>query len=306
MFGFKEAWMIFVKGLAMGAADVVPGVSGGTVAFITGIYERLLNAIRQINFPAIQIWRKQGLKAAWDHIDGNFLLILFSGIMTSILSLAKIVSWLLEHHQLLVWSLFSGLILASAWHISKQIKTWSAASWISLALGCGFSLLVSQLSPASIDVQNYYYFFAGMIAICAMILPGISGSFILLILGMYHPLLTAVNQLQISALALFAGGALIGLLSFSHLLSYLLKRWHNPSYAVLTGFLLGSLSLLWPWKQVVSTYTSSEGIEKPLQQMNILPTQYAQLLQQDPQTLSCVALMLLGVVFIVVLERKSN
>ncbi|MCG7533870.1 DUF368 domain-containing protein [Pseudoalteromonas sp. OOF1S-7] len=298
-------WLFF-KGAGMGAADVVPGVSGGTIAFITGIYARLLRAIKSVNLDAIKTLKTGGFKAAWRHIDGTFLLVLFSGLLTSAASLAKLITYLLEHHQLFVWSFFFGLIIASFVHVGKQVTRWDMSTVAACLAGAAIAFAITSLAPAEAKPQTWYYFAAGAIAICAMILPGISGSFILLLLGMYGHVLSAVNEMQVMLIALFLGGCVVGLMAFSRLLSWLLSRFEQVTFALLCGFLLGSLNLLWPWKQVLTTYTNSKGIEKPLMQANVLPAEFARLTGQDPQVLICALLAIAGLALILLIERISR
>lgn len=247
-------WLI--KGLAMGAADVVPGVSGGTLAFILGIYERLLAAISSIDTAAVKLLLKGRFSALWQHIDGTFLLCLFSGILLSIFSLANVISYLLEHRPVPLWAFFNGLILASLPVLLRSVS-WSAARLLLLVLGIVFAVAVGMLAPVQLQPAPYMFFLAGAIAICAMILPGISGSFILLILGMYAPIMLAVTELRFTTLALVAAGCLVGLLSFSRLLNWLLKHFHDATLALLTGVVIGALYRIWPWQhnqQVLSPW----------------------------------------------------
>ncbi len=294
---------VYVRGIAMGAADVVPGVSGGTIAFITGIYEELLHSIKSINPAALTILFKQGVGACWQHINGSFLLALMLGILTSILSLARVISFLLTHHPLLLWSFFFGLIAASSIHIAKQISRWRLATIASFLLGALAAYMVGEMKPSELPVELPLVFIAGAIAICAMILPGISGSFILVLLGMYAHILTAVKEFNLVLLFTFAAGCGIGLLSFSHLLSWLFSRFHDVTLALLTGFLIGSLNVVWPWKQTLSFYENSKGEQLALEQENVLPATFQQLSGSDPATIFCIGLMVLGLVLVVFLEK---
>jgi putative membrane protein len=298
--------MLFLKGAGMGAADVVPGVSGGTIAFITGIYERLLTAIRRVNFSALKLLKNDGIKACWQYIDGSFLCAVFGGVMVSAVSLAKIITYLMAHYQMFVWSFFFGLIVASFVHIAKQLKNWDFKTVLACSFGAAIAFVITLITPAEADAQTWYYFFAGAIAICAMILPGISGSFILLLLGMYSHVLTAVTSFDFALIGLFLLGCMVGLMSFSHLLGWLLSRFKDMTFAVLAGFLLGSLNLLWPWKEVLSTYTNSKGIEKPLSQSNIGPYTYQLVTGQDPHTLACIGIALIGLLLILFIEKITS
>ncbi len=248
-------WLI--KGMAMGAADVVPGVSGGTMAFILGVYERLLDAISSVNISAVQLLLKGRLVALWRQIDGTFLLCLLSGILLSIFSLAAVISWLLENRPVPLWAFFNGLILTALPSLLKAVR-WSAIRTLLVIIGIVFALLISTLNPVAFAPAQWMFFAAGAIAICAMILPGISGSFILLILGMYAPVLLAVRELQLGIIVLFASGCVVGLLSFSRLLNYLLHRFHDATLALLTGVVIGAMYRLWPWQAGNTLYTPTD------------------------------------------------
>ncbi|MBQ4877581.1 DUF368 domain-containing protein [Pseudoalteromonas luteoviolacea] len=298
-------WLFF-KGAGMGAADLVPGVSGGTVAFITGIYARLLAAIKSVDVTVLKMILKGQIKEAWSHIDGNFLLAVFGGLFTSALALSKIIAYLLEHHQTFVWSFFFGLIIASFVYIAKQVKRWQLQHIVSCTLGVIIAVMITSLSPAEAQAQPWFYFAAGSIAICAMILPGISGSFILLLLGMYGHVLTAVNEREFMLIGLFLLGCVCGLMIFSRFLSWLLARFEQVTFALLAGFLIGSLNMLWPWKKVVSTYVNSSGVEKPLTQKNISPMEFSQLTGQDAQLGICIALAVFGLCLILALDKLSH
>lgn len=247
--------LLCLKGIAMGAADVIPGVSGGTIAFLTGIYEELLNSIKSVNGKAIKLLFSGKLAEFWKHINGTFLIVLFSGIAISFLTLARLMTYLLEHYPTQVWSFFFGLIIASAVYILKGIKGWKTSYIIALLIGAGIGATICLLSPSESTNELWYIFICGAIAICAMILPGISGSFILLLLGKYAYILSALNELNIIIIITFIAGAIIGLISFSHLLSWLLKKWHNIALCILSGFMLGSLVKIWPWQTAASRPT---------------------------------------------------
>lgn len=250
----RRYFTLFCKGIAMGAADVVPGVSGGTIAFISGIYTQLLGAIGSFNPAALKVLRQRGCRAFWQHVQGTFLTVLFSGILLSVLTFAHLLEYLLANHPLLVWGFFFGLIVASVIYIWRQISVHSVAGWLLLAVGAGL-VLASAFAPhiqieAGFTPPLLAIFGAGALAICAMILPGISGSFILLLLGMYPVVLGAVVRFDVVILLTFIAGCATGLLSFSRLLHWLLGRFHNHTLALLEGFLVGSLAVVWPWQQV--------------------------------------------------------
>ena len=238
-------WII--KGLAMGAADVVPGVSGGTLAFILGIYERLLAAISNCNLAALRLLFRGRVRQAWQQIDGTFLLCLFGGVLLSIFSLAGVITYLLAHRPIPLWALFCALIITALPHLCASVR-WNAWRLLLCALGVVFAVLVGMLTPRELEPQAWMFFVAGAVAICAMILPGISGSFILLMSGMYAPVLLAVTQLQLGILSLFMLGCIIGLLSFSRLLNWLLRHYHDASLALLIGVVIGALYRIWPWQ----------------------------------------------------------
>lgn len=233
--------LVVLKGLAMGAADVVPGVSGGTIAFITGIYEELLGSLRSITPKTLALIGQQGVGAFWRATNANFLLALLSGIAISLFSLARIISFCLENYPVLVWSFFFGLIVASIIFIVRQLTTWTWREWLALAIGTLIALGISVAKPAQLPAEWWMVFLAGSIAICAMILPGVSGSFILVLMGMYPVFLNALKTLDVLLLGCFFAGCACGLLTFSHLLYWLLQRFHNVTLAMLTGFLIGSL-----------------------------------------------------------------
>lgn len=296
----------FLKGMAMGAADVVPGVSGGTIAFITGIYERLLNAIKSFNLTALGLLKEKQLAEFWRHIDGSFLVSLFAGILTSIILMAGVIHHWLENYPILVWAFFFGLILASAWYVAKQLPAWKAPHFLLMLIGAAIAVWVSMISPSSGSDSYLMVFLSGAIAICAMILPGISGSFILVLLGMYNVVLGAITSYNFGIIAVFGAGAVIGLLSFSHLLSYLFKHYHDLTLATLAGFMLGSLWKVWPWKETLSYRIDRHGEQVPFDQSNLLPMAYEQVTGQDAYFLGAVMLAVLAIVLVLGLERFAN
>ena len=296
--------LLTLKGLAMGAADVVPGVSGGTIAFITGIYEELISSINNINLGAIRILQKQGFKEFWKHINGTFFLFLFAGIAISILSLSKVVLYLLEEHPVLIWSFFFGLIIASTLIVGKTVKTWSIPVISFFAIGTLAALYISSIQTiASVDA-NWYIFLSGCIAICAMILPGISGSFILVLMGSYHIVLTALQDRQLGIILLFMAGCLVGILSFARLLKFLFAKFKELTVATLTGFMLGSLYKVWPWKVNVGLsplVIHSDGKEDWMTR-NVLPSGF----DGDPQIGLAIVCMIFGLALVLVLERAGK
>ncbi|SMY33792.1 hypothetical protein PMAL9190_01251 [Photobacterium malacitanum] len=296
----------FLKGMAMGAADVVPGVSGGTIAFITGIYDTLLESIRRINPSLIGVIRKGGIKAAFEHINGTFLICLFGGILTSIFTLAKFITWMLHTHPIPLWSFFFGLIIISVIHMFKQVENWNIGRIISVAIGVGFAYGITVLHPVAMDPTPLNLLIAGAIAICAMILPGISGSFILLLLGMYAPILAAAKSVDIVTLGTFAIGCVLGLLTFSHVLSWVLRSYRDIALTFLTGLMIGTLSKIWPWKEVISWRTNSHGEQVPLIEHNLSPLNYEHVTGHPALLGYAIFAMILGLAVVWGLEKYAE
>lgn len=288
----------------MGAADIVPGVSGGTVAFITGIYDTLLNSIRSFDIACARLLLRGDIPAAWSHVNGGFLSVLLLGIATSIFTLARLVSWLLEEYPIPLWAFFFGLVLASALVLLRQIGSWTPQRILSLACGAGIALWVALSPVVAMDIGLAGVFLSGFIAICAMILPGISGSFILVLLGMYATVLTALKSFDLVFILVFACGAAAGLMCFSRFLHWLLQRAHAATMALLTGFLFGSLAVVWPWKKVLAWVAGSHGQLKPAQQIPVFPSQYLEQTGTDPAVMLCVALMVLGFAVVWLIDVK--
>lgn len=249
MQGFKDYFMVYLKGLAMGAADVVPGVSGGTIAFISGIYEIWIESLSRINLTALRLWREQGFKAMWHYIHGTFLLSLAAGILTAIFTLARTVHWLLANHPVLIWAFFFGLVLACIWFLRRDVPEWNVRTTSAALIGALLAIIISLMPALSASEHGLpYIFFSAALAICAMLLPGISGAFVLVLLGAYGTVLDALNHWHFPILITFALGALIGLLSFARILQWLFAHYHNTTIALLTGFIAGSLVKIWPWQ----------------------------------------------------------
>lgn len=300
---FKDYFLITLKGMGMGAADVVPGVSGGTIAFISGIYEELIFSIRSVNFASLKLLFQGKFKDFSKAINFPFLLALLLGVGISVLSLAKVMTYLLEHYTILTWSFFFGLIIASAWLVAKKITKWNLATIVVLFVGILVAYLITELSPAATPDELWFVFICGMVAICAMILPGVSGAFILLMMGKYAYILGAIDAVNFKILAVFILGAAIGIVSFSNVLAYFLKHFHNATVAVLTGFMIGSLNKVWPWKEVVRTFVDRHGVTKPLVERNILPQAYNEMFNESSQLLGAVLCATVGFLLIVLLER---
>ncbi|KLV08049.1 DUF368 domain-containing protein [Photobacterium ganghwense] len=298
--------LTFLKGMAMGAADVVPGVSGGTIAFITGIYDTLLESIRRVNPSLIGLWRREGFKAAFAHINGTFLILLLTGILTSIFTLARVITWMLHTHPIPLWSFFFGLIIISVIHMFKQVSQWGFSRLVAVALGALFAFGITVLHPLNLEPTSLNILLAGSIAICAMILPGISGSFILLLLGMYTPILGAAKTLDITTLGLFATGCVIGLLTFSHVLSWVLRNYRDIALTFLTGLMIGTLSKIWPWKQTLTWRTNSSGEQVPLIEQNLSPLSFEQLTGQPALLGYAVLAMIVGIALVWGLEKLAE
>jgi putative membrane protein len=312
-----QKFFLFLKGVAMGAADVVPGVSGGTIAFITGIYEELIDSINKINFEAISILRKEGFAKAWTYINGWFFVPLFLGIGVSIVSLAKGISYLLKNESVLLWSFFFGLVFASIFIVGKQVRSWKLPSGMSFLVGACVAYLITVLPASGSNDALWYIALSGSIAICAMILPGISGSFILVLLGSYSVVLNAIHERDFTIIATFGVGAIIGLLSFARLLKIMFAKYHDTTIALLSGFLLGSLNKIWPWKRVDEVLIKHAGEPKEevvnILEKTVLPADYttpvlegSEVVGQvaaDPQFLAALGLAVGGAVLIFLLER---
>ena len=308
--------LVTAKGLAMGAADVVPGVSGGTIAFISGIYEELIETINNLDFKFFKIWKQNGFSEAWKTYNLSFLLALGAGIAISIFSLAKLILNLLETHPIAVWSFFFGLVLASVFYIGMQITRWKISTFSVLILASVLSYLLTISKPIGSPESNWFLFFAGFIAIIAMILPGISGAFILLLIGAYTNVMSIVTRLveglvamdfeimgeAIIKVAIFALGAVVGLKTFSKALNWMFKHKKNLTLAILTGFMVGALNKIWPWKKVLEYRTNSSGEEVPFLEQSILPQNF----DGNPQILSAVIFAVFGFLIIFLLEWIAN
>lgn len=302
MNNLKKHGFTYLKGMAMGAADIVPGVSGGSIALIAGIYQQLLDSINAFNLDSLLLLKSFQIKELYARVNGNFLLSLLLGIMTSIFALSSFITYLMEEQPIPLWSFFTGLILVSAFLILKEIKRWNWVILAAIALGTLIAWWVTNLPPTTTPDAGWFTFVAGAIAICAMILPGISGSFILLILGKYETILAALAQKDLLTLALFASGCLVGILTFSRVVAFLLRRFHDVTIGLLSGFMLGSVNELWPWKVVTSWRTSSSGQQKPFLTENILPSDYLAQVGQEPNLLWAIGAFLFGIGLVLFIE----
>jgi len=329
---FLQYLIIMAKGLAMGAADAVPGVSGGTIAFISGIYEELVTTISNVNLSLFKTLKNEGLTAFWRQLNGNFLVALLTGISISFITFMRLAKYLLENHPILIWSFFFGLIIASILYIGKQIVSWNIKIFVSIIIGAIIAYYITTIPSLANNDNPYFLFIAGAIAICAMILPGISGSFILVILGAYKTLSDAVHDVDMKKILIFIAGAVVGLLSFSRLLKWLFKHYENTTLAVLTGFIIGSLNKVWPWKETISVFSKEKGNEimfnevadvgtlsvfqksthdfesyKTVIEKSISPFYYSEINNNiNPLLFYAIVFMILGFLTIFILERVST
>lgn len=309
MRSIRDYSLLFLKGMGIGAADVVPGVSGGTIAFISGIYEELIDTISRVNLKTINILFKEGFNPFWKAMNGNFLVALLAGVVFSILSLSKVISYFLENEPIATWSFFFGLVLASIPLVAKKVVNWSGLRYFAFAAGAIIAWLVTGLPPVTEPGALWYLFLSGMIAICAMILPGISGSFILILLGSYFTILSALNNRDITVILVFVAGAITGILAFSKFLKFMFSRFHDLTVATLAGFLLGSLNKIWPWKNVLEWFVKHPGEANEqkiaLIEENVLPGTYANLTGEPSQLVLAIIMAVAGVALIYILERLA-
>lgn len=298
----KDYFLITLRGMAMGAADVVPGVSGGTIAFISGIYQELIDSINKVNFTALKILKEEGIKPAWAYINGNFFVALFLGIGISILSLAKGIKYLLQNQPIGVWSFFFGLMLSSIFFLWKDIKKWDVPAIVTILFSAFLAYYITIIPPLASNNGLAFLFLAGALAICAMILPGISGAFILVLLGAYDIVLGAIDGFDLKILAIVGLGAVTGILTFSKALKWLFENKRNTTMAGLTGFIIGSLNKVWPWKEVLDKKIDAHGKEIILLERSILPSSF----DGEPQILLAIALVVAGFLLIFGIEKWAS
>ena len=308
MRSFIKTHIIFaLKGFAMGAANVIPGVSGGTIALITGIFERLILAIKSFDAVAIKLFFTGKIKDFIKHTDLYFLISVFFGMIVSVVSLAKLLEFLFATYPVFVWSFFFGLILASVYYVGKTIEKWKISVIITFIIGAAFAVLISMLNPATQNDSFWYLIICGVVAICSMILPGLSGSFVLILLGNYElVMIQAVSNFDFHILIPVAIGAVVGLIAFSHILSWIFKKYKDQTIAILTGFILGSLSILWPWKDAIykidvnGDYILNKG-ERIIQGYSkFLPESFTN------EVIIAILLMIVGIISIAVIEKLAN
>ena len=315
----KDFVFLYLKGMAMGAADVVPGVSGGTIAFITGIYQELLDTIKGFNLSVFKTLKSEGIKATWKKTNATFLVVLFAGIFTSIISLAKGITFLLTTYPILLWAFFFGLIVASSLIIGKYIKEWNAKTIGMMILGAAVAFYITIAAPSQIPDGLIYIFISGCIAICAMILPGISGSFILLLLGAYATVLGSISGLVDGLkaadvdlivlygtnISIFMLGCIVGIIAFSNFLSWMFKKAYSLTMALLTGFMIGSLNKVWPWKETCSYRENSHGKEVAFEQINMLPDNFEKLYGEPSQLWMAIGLCIFGFLVVFMMEKMA-
>ena len=288
------------RGFVMGCADIVPGVSGGTMAFILGIYEELVMSIRAgARRPFWQALLRLDILAALDALNARFLAAVLAGIVVAVLTLASWLEWTLKSHPVLIWSFFFGLVFASIVTVRKRVRSWSATLYAALAAGAVGAYFLVGAVPVQTPESAWFLFLSGMLAICAMILPGISGSFILVLLGKYQFVLAAVNQRDLVSLAIVGVGAVVGIVTFAQILAWLFKRYHDVTIAVLIGLMAGSLRKIWPWKLTVESIIDRHGEILPTVQQNFLPSALT------GEVFLALGLALAGFVIVMALDRLS-
>jgi putative membrane protein len=296
----KNYLILFLKGMGMGVANVIPGVSGGTIALITEIYEDLINSLKSFDKKAFQLLLSFNIKEFITHTNFYFLTAVFSGSIVSVFTVASLFKYLFENYPILIWAFFFGLIVASIIYVGKRIKTWSKATIISLLIGTIVSISISFMTPATENSNLFFVFLCGIVGISGMMLPGLSGSFILILMGNYKLLMvTAVTELNVILLGVFFLGSAFGLMSFSHILAWVLKKYKDETLGILTGFIIGSLSIIWPWKEIAESLIVN-GKEKVISYNSYFPSEF------NTQTLLAFALMILGYFLVYLLESKSN
>jgi putative membrane protein len=293
----------FIKGLAMGAANVIPGVSGGTVALVTGIYERLINALKSCDLGALKLLFARDFKGVWKHVDGAFLSAILGGVAVSIISLAKVLEYLLDNFEVLTMAFFFGLIAVSVISVGRTVKQWDASSLLSIVIGTALAVSVAFLAPAGENANAGYLFLCGVVAICSMILPGLSGSFVLIIMGNYALVLGAIGRFDMAVLLPMALGCGLGLLAFAHLLGWVYSKFHDQTVALMTGFIIGSLAIVWPWKNTLTEVVTREGKDD-----KVITTGYEWFtpMLTESSTLMAIGLMVVGGLMIWGMEKVSK
>lgn len=303
----KEFIIVALKGIGMGAANVIPGVSGGTIALITGVFERLIQAIKSVNLKALRLLFNGKLSEFIKHTDFYFLLAIGLGILIAIFSIARLFDFLFKNHPVYIWSYFFGLILASVYFVGKTVEKWNTAVVLSFIIGTAIAGYISFLNPAAGNDNFFYLILCGVVGVCSMILPGLSGSFVLILMGNYQLIMIdAVSHLKIDILFPVAIGIVAGLIGFSHLLSWVFKRFRNQTIAVLTGFILGSLAVIWPWKEKI--FALNQAGELLLKNNEPVVSRYSPVFPESfsTETLFAIIIMILGIASIWLIEFAAQ
>jgi putative membrane protein len=287
----------------MGVADVIPGVSGGTIAFITGIYEELVHSISEIDRASLRLLSEFQFASFWKKINGRFLATVLAGVITSLVLLSSMMLFMLKHYPIMTWSFFFGLIVMSFPLILRKIKKWNLGSSMGFVLGIVLAYLITVFSPVQSPDNLFFIFLAGAISICALVLPGISGVFMLLLIGKYQYIITALNEFNILVILVFTIGCLSGLLGISRLLTWALTHYHQVAIALLSGFMIGALNKVWPWRKVLEYATNSKGDQIVVFDKSVLPWDYLSVTGKDPQLFQAIFMMALGVLIVVLIEK---
>lgn len=298
-----QAILLFLKGVAMGAANVIPGVSGGTIAFITGIYEEFINSLKSFDLTAAKLLFSGKLGKFIDHTNLKFLVILFVGVAVSIVSLAKLLEHLFEINGLLVWSFFFGLILASIYYVGRMVKKWSASSILTLVIGCAIAVSIAFLKPANENAASWYLVVCGVVAVASMILPGLSGSYVLILMGNYHLIMLNAASDPVANIKILLPvilGAIIGFVILSHGIAYVLKKYYNETISLLTGFVVGSLVVIWPWKVPAETIIGRHDEVKVVSYKWLSPD------FSDNQSYYAIALIFAGILLVWGIEKVGS
>jgi putative membrane protein len=304
----KDYLALAYKGAAMGMANTMPGVSGATIAYIMGIYDELISSIEALSFENIKGLFRKGIISYWKSINGSFLLFLLIGLFISIFILAKVINYLLIKFPIPVWAFFFGLIVSSAIYLATKNKSWNFKSFISIFFGVGITVLVSYISPVANtkDPEYWYVFLSAVISIFALILPRISGSLLLLIMGQYQFILSAVDNLRMNFLLIFGFGSIFGLITFSNAFSWILRKFYNTTICFLVGVMIGSLNKVWPWKHTLLSHSNQFAQIIPDKQENVLPFSYFELTAKDPQLLYAILMIIAGILTIFLLESSYS
>ena len=303
----RDYFILALKGFAMGAANVIPGVSGGTIALIAGIYEEFIYSLKSFDGKALKLLLKFRIKELLRHIHFGFLAAVFGGSLVSIFTIAKLFKYLFAEHPILIWAFFFGLILASVYYIGKTVHKWNTLSVVMLLIGVVIAVGISMLNPATENENLFYVFICGIIGISGMMLPGLSGSFILILMGNYQLLMVkAIAEFRLVLLTVFAAGSVFGLVSFAQVLAWIFKRYRDATIALLTGFVLGSLNIIWPWKKEI--FLMENGVKKLDRHGEAIVVDYEKVLPESPDayTWGAIGLILAGIIVLWAIERTGQ